>query len=598
MKTVIGALALVVGMAVGDDGDPPSRVARLNYLSGSVSLQPAGVEDWTPAILNYPLSTGDQLWIDNNSRAEMHIGSTAIHIDSGTASSLLNLDDHTVQVRLSQGSISIRIRSLADDEVYEIDTPNGAISLLRTGSYRIDADPDRQTTTVTVHGGQAEVTAAGSAFQVHTGQSGILTGSDFPIREVRAAGPPDGFDYWYQDRDVREDSQPAPIYVSREMPGYEDLAANGSWDEDPDYGPVWAPRVSVDWAPYRDGHWRWIEPWGWTWMDDAPWGFAPFHYGRWAYRRNSWCWVPGPVVAKPVYAPALVAFVGVSPWGASIAIDDGGGVGWFPLGPREVYRPAYRANVVTNTPNITNVTYVNQRVPGAVTVVTRNDFATARSVSRVAVRVPESLVAGASVVGTAPRVAPRRESMLAHRVDGRIARPPDAALTRIVMTKRTPPPPAVPFSARQSALEANPGQPVDSGTLSRLRQTAPVPHTHVRSIPIPAPAEPQSTRTLKNPDRPPEARREQLRQQERPERVRPERPHPERVQRPPEQGPPPDVRQERAPQERVRPERIQRAPQPQAEAPPEQRREERRGTEEERPRRQGERRERGKPNPE
>src|SRR5882762_7432975 len=298
MKTLIGAAVLMAAIAFGDEGDPASRVARLNYLSGSVSLQPAGVEEWTPATLNYPLSTGDQLWIDHGSRAEMHIGSTGIHIDSATASSFLNLDDRTVQMRLSQGSIYVRIRDLAEDEVYEIDTPNGAISLLRPGSYRIDADPDRQMSTITVHGGQAEVTADGSAFQVYARQSGILTGSDSPARETRAAAAPDGFDQWSQDRDIREDSQPAPRYVSREMPGYEDLDANGSWRDDPEYGPVWAPRVAVDWAPYRDGHWRWIEPWGWTWIDDAPWGFAPFHYGRWAYGRNTWFWVPGRVVAR------------------------------------------------------------------------------------------------------------------------------------------------------------------------------------------------------------------------------------------------------------------------------------------------------------
>src|SRR6267378_1567214 len=113
MKTLIGAAVLMAGIAFGDDGDPSSRVARLNYLSGSVSLQPSGVDDWTPATLNYPLSTGDQLWIDTNSRAEMHIGSTTIHVDSGTASSFLNLDDRTVQMRLSQGSIYLRIRNLA-----------------------------------------------------------------------------------------------------------------------------------------------------------------------------------------------------------------------------------------------------------------------------------------------------------------------------------------------------------------------------------------------------------------------------------------------------------------------------------------------------
>src|SRR6476620_967545 len=122
MKTSIGVLLLVAGMAYGQDVDPPSRVARLNYVEGSVSFQPAGVEDWTAATLNYPLTTGDQLWVDNNSRAEMHIGSTTIHLGAATASSFLNLDDRTVQIRLSQGSLSIRLRNLSGDEVYEIDT--------------------------------------------------------------------------------------------------------------------------------------------------------------------------------------------------------------------------------------------------------------------------------------------------------------------------------------------------------------------------------------------------------------------------------------------------------------------------------------------
>jgi len=286
MKRLIVALVLVAGMASGDAGDPPSRVARLNYLSGAVSFQPAGIDDWTPATLNYPMTTGDHLWADTDSRAEMHIGSTSIHVDSNTASSFLNLDDRTVQIRLSQGSLHIRIRNLADDEVYEVDTPNGAISLLRTGSYRIDADPDRQTTTVTVRGGEAEITAGGAAFAVHPRQSGIVMGSDNPSTETRAAGPPDMFDSWCQERDGREDSRPAPKYVSREMPGYEDLDANGVWQEYPEYGMVWIPRVTIGWAPYHYGHWRWVEPWGWTWIDDAPWGFAPFHYGRWAYARN------------------------------------------------------------------------------------------------------------------------------------------------------------------------------------------------------------------------------------------------------------------------------------------------------------------------
>src|SRR5256885_3839541 len=43
-----------------------------------------------------------------------------------------------------------------------------------------------------------------------------------------------------------------------------------------------------------------------SWVDDAPWGFAPFHYGRWTIVGGSWGWVPGPIRVRPWYAPALV----------------------------------------------------------------------------------------------------------------------------------------------------------------------------------------------------------------------------------------------------------------------------------------------------
>ena len=130
-------------------------------------------------------------------------------------------------------------------------------------------------------------------------------------------------------------------------------------------------RVAAGWAPYRFGHWVWVAPWGWTWVEDEPWGFAPFHYGRWAEVGGGWCWVPGPVVVRPVYAPALVVFVGGPRFGMSVSFGGGGGgVAWFPLGPREVYVPPYRTSVryvqnvnVTNTTvNVVNVTNVYNNV--------------------------------------------------------------------------------------------------------------------------------------------------------------------------------------------------------------------------------------------
>lgn len=73
------------------DDDPPGRVARLNCSQGSISLQPSGEQDWADANPNRPLTTGDNLWADKNSRGEVHIGSTAIRLSSETGIPFLNL---------------------------------------------------------------------------------------------------------------------------------------------------------------------------------------------------------------------------------------------------------------------------------------------------------------------------------------------------------------------------------------------------------------------------------------------------------------------------------------------------------------------------
>ena len=90
--------------------DPPSRVARLGYMEGSVSFQPAGESDWVQAVSNRPMTTGDKLWADQNSRAELQLGSAVIRLNANTGFSFLNLDDDTVQIQLTSGSISVRVR--------------------------------------------------------------------------------------------------------------------------------------------------------------------------------------------------------------------------------------------------------------------------------------------------------------------------------------------------------------------------------------------------------------------------------------------------------------------------------------------------------
>ena len=350
------------------DRDPSGRVARLNYTQGSVSFQPAGETDWVSAAVNWPVTTGDRLWADNNARAEMQLGSATVRLGSQTGMSFFNLDDRTTQIELSEGTLNIRVARLDRDEIFEVDTPNQAFSILRPGQYRVQASEDGNSTMVSVRSGAGEVTGGGRTYSVGAGLTGEFTGGDSLRASIYKSGGDDDFDKWSLGRDRRDDVVVSARYVSPDLVGYQDLDDYGTWRTDPNYGNVWMPRVVSGWAPYHDGRWVWISPWGWTWVDDAPWGYAPFHYGRWVNTGNNWGWIPGPVAVRPVYAPALVVFIGGPSFSVSIGIGGGrggGNVGWFPLGPREVYVPGYhtsrqyvdRVNVSNTTVN--NVTITN-----------------------------------------------------------------------------------------------------------------------------------------------------------------------------------------------------------------------------------------------
>lgn len=512
-------LAIAAVSAFGQDQgqdqaqDPPSRVARLNYMSGTVSFRPGSVDEWTAATINYPLYNGDHLWADRDARTELHVGSTALRMGPETALAILNLDDRIVQISLTGGTLHVRLRALGEGESFEVDTPNAAVTLLRSGEYRFFVDGDRNLTTVTVRGGDAEVTGGGRAFTLHARDSARLAGADDNFSSQLDPAPlADDFEFWCQERDRREEQSQSVRHVSRETIGYEDLDANGAWSEVPDYGWVWAPRVNAGWAPYRDGRWAWVEPWGWTWVDDAPWGFAPFHYGRWANVSGAWFWVPGAMVARPVYAPALVAFVGGPRAGMAIAIGGGSGVAWFPLGPHEVYRPAYRSsefyvrqvNVthvnVTNI-NVTNVRYVNQNT-GSVTMVSREVFVGARPVRMAHVAVGADVIAQGRVFGSTANIAPEHSSVMG-RPQGTVAGPPSRFEGHAVVVRNAPPPPPVSFAARRDALQANPGRTLDPGAAEALRRTerprAPLFRQAPRQAPPSTPAATRPTAPLYQP---------------------------------------------------------------------------------------------------
>ncbi|MHB8348285.1 MAG: DUF6600 domain-containing protein [Acidiferrobacterales bacterium] len=446
--------------------DPPALVARMDQFEGTATLLPAGSNTWAYANINRPLSDGDQVWIGAASRAELVAGSTAMRLGANTSLSVLELSGAATQLKLTQGTFEAHVREPMRGRSFEIDTPNLAFDLQTRGDYRVDVNPSENTTTVIVRAGQGTAYGAGGAsYPIGSHQLVQFSGPALTPDEAAFNPPFDGFDRWVSRLNRREDNSMSARYVGTDMTGYQGLDQYGQWENDSTYGPVWVPTVVVaGWAPYHDGHWAWIAPWGWTWIDDEPWGFAPFHYGRWAYVGSTWAWVPGPVNVRPVYAPALVAFIGGggrgAHWGVSLS-SGAPGIAWFALAPGEIYRPVYAAsptyvnainrtiinnrtvNVVNNTTVINNIrrtVYINQQAPGAVTAMSAAAFVRGRQVQDAAVPFRAMHVTAAHVLFSPP-IAPVEQSLAGHKL---AAPPPHGMFERTVFATRTPlPPPAL-----------------------------------------------------------------------------------------------------------------------------------------------------------
>ena len=431
----ITLVALLLHSNANAQIDPPGRVARISYSSGNLSLAIAGSEQWTDVAMNRPISVGDSLWVPERGRAELHVGSSAIRLSERTNLTFLTLSDDSIQLKLTRGTMVVRVRSLGGKEAFEINTPNLAFSLQEVGEYRVTVNDDN-TTNVMVRRGAAIAYGDRDSISIREAEQVVFSGTNLNHNSINRMSPYDTFDQWVNDRDRAEDTSVSARYVSREVIGYQQLDEHGTWETNAEYGAVWLPRTTeIGWAPYRNGNWLWVAPWGWTWVDRAPWGFAPYHYGRWAHIGLRWAWVPGLSLhyERPVYAPALVAFVGGgSGVSVSLNIGSGPGVAWFPLAPGEAYRPGYYAspryldginrrsntNITINNTTINNTTinnttiYANQHVQNAVTAVPASTFIKGQFVGGVAQPLTRDQILNSRVGAGAPAIGPTSDSFL------------------------------------------------------------------------------------------------------------------------------------------------------------------------------------------
>ena len=433
-----------------DAGDPPTRVARISYLDGSVSIQPGGQGDWGAAAKNRPMTVGDKLWTDKDSRAELQTGIVSIHLGSMTALSFLNLDQTITQMRLAEGSINFRVKEIREGDVYEVDTPNLVFTVKEAGAFRIDVDENGDNTGITVIRGSGQVTASGKTYDLKPNDRGVFNGTDDVQADVGQAPQGDGLDQWANSRDLGEQNSVSQRYVAPDMPGTQDLDNNGTWSQD-ENGPVWYPsEVGADWAPYSNGYWSYIGPWGWTWVGYEPWGFAPYHYGRWGWYGGRWGWYPGPRIGVSFYGPAFVGFLG---GGFGFGFGAGFGVGWFPLGWGEPFHPWYHAgfgyaeriNVrntyIRNTTiihNGGNFNYAYAHNEHAVTAASRSAFAGGQSINRGAAHLTAENLRGAQVTNSVNASPSRQSAYGAANARGNVSRPSSSVENRSVMARTTP----------------------------------------------------------------------------------------------------------------------------------------------------------------
>jgi hypothetical protein len=334
----------------GPSGEAPAKtdqgVGRVSMIHGDVSTQRADSGSWSAAVLNQPLVTGDKVSTGTGARTEVQLDfANILRLGPSAQATIARFTDKYIQIQVGQGLANYSVFGESEAEP-EIDTPNVAVHPAhKDGIFRIEVRPDGDSIVI-VRKGEAEISTPQGIGQIKQGEMATVRGSGADAKyKIGPAPERDDWDIWNLERDRMIRNADAWKHTNKYYVGAEDLDANGTWKDAPDYGQVWIPNEPDDWAPYSDGNWVWEPYYGWTWVGYEPWGWAPYHYGRWMWYGGSWAWWPGPVWGgfyRPFWAPAYVSFFGFGGgwgWGYGLGWGGWGGFGWLPIGPCDRFFP-------------------------------------------------------------------------------------------------------------------------------------------------------------------------------------------------------------------------------------------------------------------
>jgi len=544
------------------------NAARIQRVEGEVALNNSDTgnaqnEEWIRATENQPVSAGDRIYTRDNARTSLAFtGRNFARLNPNTSLDVLSLDDRRTQLALRDGSAVFDVGYLDSGDLFEVATPYGAVDFQQPGLYNVGIDNGQ--VLVSVLSGLAQVVGLGGSGQISKGELLTLVGTTaaqavLSQLDGRDAGylVDDYYGYQYpQYYDGRYRDYNAYLndpyyfdpyrrnvsyqYANSYIPGLYDLDYYGDWRNVDGYGYAWSPRVDSGWMPYQTGYWYTDYPYGPTWVSSEPWGYAPYHYGRWAFVGDRWYWVPDNVRTEPVYSPALVAFI---PF-------DQNQIGWVPLGPGDVYVPHYYNNTWQPQYLTRDNLYqrvVNLNVPGAVTVVSVDDFT--RGVDwRRARKADRNMLASVNPVLDPLLVTPLRNAVVNSAWGrGKIDIPPGIARklndTTVVTSTKPKAPPSRPDLEKRMRVNNAP----DHAKGQKLQVQAPQQQQRQK------PVEPRGNRGQEKR----EARRVEQEQRQQ-ERQQPQQPHGERVAAPARVQPQP--KHERPPQAQKQQQQKQQQP--------------------------------------
>src|ERR1700751_6053283 len=137
-------LALIPLASPAQDDDPPQQAGRLSIVNGSVSIQPAGTQDWGQAYLNYPVGPGDRIFTDTDGRAEVQVGRTYVRIGPSSDVTFVDFSSNDITFGPAQASLPFPTFGLWDGQSLYIQTPSGSSTVTGPADFRVDVYPDQQ----------------------------------------------------------------------------------------------------------------------------------------------------------------------------------------------------------------------------------------------------------------------------------------------------------------------------------------------------------------------------------------------------------------------------------------------------------------------